>query len=195
MKCAVHPEVDATGYCRNCGKALCAACSREVRGMIYCESCLADMVTAPRVAAQTKGSTGMATFLGFVPGLGAVYNEEYVKAIVHVCVFISLVGILVATNSDLVHTVFGITLGFFILYMAVDANRTFKARLAGQIPSESQAGNARMVGPIVLIVLGLMFLMQNFHMFDLDRLIDTWWPILLIAGGGFLAWRQLGVRK
>ena len=50
MKCAVHPEVDATGYCRNCGKALCTGCSREVRGMIYCESCLADMVSQPRQA-------------------------------------------------------------------------------------------------------------------------------------------------
>ena len=23
MKCAVHADVEATGYCRNCGKALC----------------------------------------------------------------------------------------------------------------------------------------------------------------------------
>ena len=31
MKCAVHGEVDATGFCRNCGKAMCAACVRPVR--------------------------------------------------------------------------------------------------------------------------------------------------------------------
>ena len=31
MKCAVHPEVDATGFCRNCGKAMCPACVRPVR--------------------------------------------------------------------------------------------------------------------------------------------------------------------
>ena len=41
MKCAVHSEVDATGYCRNCGKALCAECERNVRGALYCEDCLA----------------------------------------------------------------------------------------------------------------------------------------------------------
>ena len=45
MKCAVHPEVDATGYCRNCGKALCPACTRNVQGMVYCEPCLGAMLT------------------------------------------------------------------------------------------------------------------------------------------------------
>jgi hypothetical protein len=196
MKCAVHPEIDATGYCRNCGKALCPGCSREVRGMIYCESCLADMVTAPRPGApQTTGSAGMATFLGFVPGLGAVYNNEYVKAIVHVCIFIALVGILVATHSDLVGAVFGISLGFFVLYMAVDANRTFKARQAGLLPPESQMGSAKVVGPFILIAIGLIFLMQNFHVFDLDEFFDKWWPLILIGAGALLAWRQLGERK
>ncbi|MFZ0820459.1 MAG: B-box zinc finger protein [Candidatus Acidiferrales bacterium] len=195
MKCAVHPEVDAIGFCRNCGKALCPGCSREVRGMIYCESCLADMVTAPRSATETRGSAGMATFLGFIPGLGAVYNEEYIKAIVHVCVFISIIGILVASNSDLVHTFFGISLGFFVLYMAVDANRSFKARLRGQVPSDSQMGSARMIGPLVLIALGFIFLLENFHILDFDRLIDNWWPLLLIGAGGLLAWRQLGEKK
>ena len=41
MKCAVHPDVDAVAYCRNCGKALCSTCARPVRDVIYCEDCLA----------------------------------------------------------------------------------------------------------------------------------------------------------
>ena len=41
MKCAVHTDVDATGYCRNCGKPMCAACARPVRDVLYCEDCLA----------------------------------------------------------------------------------------------------------------------------------------------------------
>ena len=41
MKCAVHPDVDAVAYCRNCGKALCSVCARPVRDVIYCEDCLA----------------------------------------------------------------------------------------------------------------------------------------------------------
>src|SRR5271154_1169400 len=41
MKCAVHPDVDAVAYCRNCGKPLCSVCARPVRDVIYCEDCLA----------------------------------------------------------------------------------------------------------------------------------------------------------
>ena len=47
MKCAVHGEVDATGFCRNCGKAMCAACVRPVRDVYYCEDCLAQVMGIP----------------------------------------------------------------------------------------------------------------------------------------------------
>lgn len=193
MKCAVHPEVDATGYCRNCGKALCTTCSREVRGMIYCEACLADMVAQPRTAAVEGGrSPAAATMLGFVPGLGAVYNGEYTKALVHVCTFIAIVAILSASNSDTVHVVFGLLLPAFIIYMAVDANRTAKANLVTPVRPDADAltFKARTIGPFILIGIGVIFLLQNFHAFQLDNLIDRWWPLLLIGVGGFLVWRR-----
>src|SRR5215475_7378797 len=44
MKCAVHTDVDATGYCRNCGKPMCSACARPVRDVLYCEDCLATVM-------------------------------------------------------------------------------------------------------------------------------------------------------
>ena len=52
MKCAVHPEADAVGYCRNCGKAMCSQCSREVRGALYCETCLAATMAPPQATAS-----------------------------------------------------------------------------------------------------------------------------------------------
>jgi hypothetical protein len=192
MKCAVHPEMDATGYCRNCGKALCTTCSREVRGMIYCEACLADMVTQPRAVATGGRSPAAATMLGFIPGLGAVYNGEYTKALVHVSTFIAIVAILVASNSDVVHAIFGMGLAAFIIYMAVDANRTAKANLVAPVRPEADAATikARTIGPFILIGIGVIFLLQNFHAFELDTLIDRWWPLLLIGVGGFLIWRR-----
>ncbi len=197
MKCAVHPEVDATGYCRNCGKALCAGCSREVRGMIYCEACLADMVTGPRTAAQPTGSPALATILGFMPGLGAVYNGEYIKGLIHACIFVAFVVILSGSHSDWVYPAFGIMLGAFILYMAIEANRTAKAKLAGQITSDwaSQSANAKVVGPFILIGLGIIFLLENLHPHLFDRVFDRGWPLIFIAIGVFLAWRQLGEKK
>ena len=47
MKCAVHSEVDATGYCRNCGKPMCPTCIRPVRDVLYCEDCLATILGHP----------------------------------------------------------------------------------------------------------------------------------------------------
>lgn len=193
MKCAVHPEVDATGYCRNCGKALCTACSREVRGMIYCEACLADMVTQPRPAAVEGGrSPALATMLGFVPGLGAVYNGEYSKAIIHVLIFATLVASDSGDHPDSIHVFLSLMISAFVVYMAVDANLSAKARLAGKVPSDpmSEIGKGKTVWPFVLIGIGLLFLMSNFHMIDMDEVINRWWPLLLIAIGGFMVWRR-----
>ena len=41
MNCANHSDQAALAFCRTCGKPLCTQCTRDVRGVIYCESCLA----------------------------------------------------------------------------------------------------------------------------------------------------------
>jgi len=65
MNCANHADASAVAYCRTCGKALCANCTRPVRGVIYCEDCLgAKMEGVPGAPAGT--TTGASA--GFVPG-------------------------------------------------------------------------------------------------------------------------------
>ncbi|MGA7289610.1 MAG: DUF5668 domain-containing protein [Terriglobales bacterium] len=75
MNCANHGDAPAVAYCRTCGKALCANCTRPVRGVIYCEDCLgAKMEGAPTAGAAAGGyagaSAGSAGFVapGFSPG-------------------------------------------------------------------------------------------------------------------------------
>jgi hypothetical protein len=41
MNCNTHGDTAAVAFCRTCGKPLCNQCTRDVRGVIYCESCLA----------------------------------------------------------------------------------------------------------------------------------------------------------
>jgi hypothetical protein len=55
MNCATHNDLAAVAFCRTCGKPLCQTCTRDVRGVIYCESCL---------AARLDGAVAAA---GFVP--------------------------------------------------------------------------------------------------------------------------------
>ena len=48
MNCANHSDQAAVAFCRTCGKPLCNQCTRDVRGVIYCEACLAArMESAP----------------------------------------------------------------------------------------------------------------------------------------------------
>ena len=57
MNCATHSDTAAVAFCRTCGKPLCNNCTRDVRGVIYCEACL---------AARMEGA-GTVPAAGFVP--------------------------------------------------------------------------------------------------------------------------------
>jgi len=132
MNCVNHPEAAVTAFCQNCGKGLCAQCSREVQGNVFCEPCL-----AARVAGQVPPggpyvpppagvpNPGTATILGFIPGVGAMYNGQYIKAIVHVLVFVVLISI---TEH---YGIFGIFVAAWVLYQVFDAHQTAKARRDG----------------------------------------------------------------
>jgi hypothetical protein len=61
MNCANHADASAVAYCRTCGKALCANCTRPVRGVIYCEDCLGAKMEGVPVGASSGAS-------GFVSG-------------------------------------------------------------------------------------------------------------------------------
>src|ERR1035441_10446335 len=88
MNCANHADVPAVAFCRTCGKPLCSSCARDIRGVIYCEECLASQLSgampppgttavppgAPPVAGL--GNPRLAALLGFIPGVGAKYGES-----------------------------------------------------------------------------------------------------------------------
>jgi len=193
MKCAVHADVEAAGYCRNCGKAMCSECVREVRGALYCEPCLATTLASPALPppAASSPNPGLAATLGFIPGLGAVYNGEYVKALIQVLIFGGLIAALTSDMSESLTAFVAVGLGMFCLYMPVDSYRVAKARRLGQ-PSPSvlpETASGQPVGAIVLIILGVLFLLRNFDLFDMEWLSRVW-PVGLIALGGYMVWSR-----
>jgi len=194
MKCSLHTEVDATGYCRNCGKPLCPACTRDVRGALYCETCLAGLLSAPPAPAGAGAGPhpGAALALGFIPGLGAVYNGEYVKALIHVLVFAGLIAAESSNIPDAYHAFLGLAIGCFYFYMPVEAYRTAKARQAGQLepaPPGMMEGR-RPVGAIILIALGAFLLLANFGLFQWEWLGKTWPAGLIVLGVWILVERM-----
>lgn len=153
MNCAIHTSTQATAYCRTCGKAMCPACQHNVRGVIYCEPCLAERLgqaappppppgvapgvppgmappVVPVVPVMAEGSNlpspGLAAFLGFIPGVGAIYNGQFVKGLAHVAIFIAIIW---ATNQV---DWFGFLIPVWIFYMVFDAYKTARARELGQ---------------------------------------------------------------
>jgi hypothetical protein len=159
MNCATHSDTAAVAFCRTCGKPLCNQCTRDVRGVIYCEACLAarmegaasapaagfvppaqtvyppvgDASTAYRPPINAGPNPTVAGILGAIPlGLGAVYCGQYAKGLAHLGIF---VGAIIALSSDLswqANTVLGIFLGFFWVYQILDAIRTAKAIQANE---------------------------------------------------------------
>jgi TM2 domain-containing membrane protein YozV len=130
MDCVNHQGVGATAFCQNCGKALCAACIRNAgNGQILCEPCFIAWQNAqqPFVGPTVGGpNPSVAAVLGIIPGVGAMYNGQYFKGLIHVVVFVVIISI--TTH----YGIFGLFIPAWVLYQAFEAFHTAKAIRDGQ---------------------------------------------------------------
>jgi Domain of unknown function (DUF5668) len=219
MNCANHPDIAPMAYCRTCGKPLCANCTREVKGVIYCENCLAErlqgvqpaavppaagFVSSAPVASGSGPNPAVAGILaGFFPfGVGAVYCGQYAKGLAHLVTFTLLVwGETVVDNAGL-NTILGLGIAFFYVYQIIDSVRTAKAVQMGQpAPDPFGLGQAFGTGEkvdtskvptaaIFLIGLGVLFLLQTVGVFEFNS--DRLWPMFVIALGVWLFAKRWG---
>ncbi len=163
MNCANHADASAVAYCRTCGKALCANCTRPVRGVIYCEDCLGAKMegTAPPASGFVAGSyippaagvpgqvpppagsgpnPAVAGILaGFFPfGVGAVYTGQYAKGLAHLTIMTLLIAGASASDhghSEALGVICGLSIAFFYVYQIIDAVRSARAiQMAQPIP-------------------------------------------------------------
>ena len=172
MNCAYHADQSAVAYCRTCGKALCANCTRPVRGVIYCEDCLGARMgvgtpassfvpgaavpppgavplppppITPGAASSGPNPTVAGILAGVFPfGVGAVYTGQYAKGLAHLAIF----GLLIAgcnANSDILPAICGVGIAFFVVYQIVDAVRSARAIQAG-LPAPDPYGLAATFG-------------------------------------------------
>jgi hypothetical protein len=224
MNCQNHPDIPATAYCRTCGKAVCDRCRRDAYGTVFCvdhapapapppqpepESMppfrgspapaagyAAFGRSAPQTAANSDVSPGLALGLGFIPGVGAIYNGQYAKGLVHAIVFGILISILDANVGEGLQVIFAMVLTAWIFYMAFEAYHTARKRRAGQQVDEYSglvnlqgARSGAPVAGIVLVVLGVILLLNSLHLFDLE-ILARYWPVLLIAAGAYLLYSR-----
>ena len=144
-----------------------------------------------------KATPAVAFMLGLFPGLGAVYNGEYNKALIHIVVFTALIFGL-ANSEELsagAIVVLSLMLAGFVFYMAFDAMRVAQAKGTGEASTDPLEGLGKKwpVGPIILISVGALILLSNFRFFEFFHLsLSRLWPLILIAVGVLMFRKRLG---
>ncbi|HLK21730.1 MAG TPA: B-box zinc finger protein [Bryobacteraceae bacterium] len=214
MTCINHPELSAVAYCRACGKALCESCRRVFDGTIYCEEHLPVpapasapppsagyspyTAPAPPPMPDMSASPGLAFLLGLIPGVGAIYNGQYVKGLVHVIILGVLISIVNSGDAaGGMEPLFGMMIGVWVFYMAFEAYHTAKKRQMGQQVDEFSSlvplrghGSHFPVAPAILIGFGLLFLLNNMEIIRFSQFI-RYWPIALIGLGVYMLYERV----
>ena len=195
LYCAYHPKNPAVVQCNQCARRLCSACDHRIRGFPFCQDCIVAGVELLRHESQSSNSPVtyrnsspfVATLLSFVPGLGAAYNGQTAKAIVHFAIFASFFQMAVLTQG--VHFFILGVLGTW-LFAAVDACRTAQLMRAGLTPdTEEDVITRRLYGNpfawgITLIVIGTLFLLHT--LLGVQLPVRQLLPVALVALGAYM---------
>ena len=206
------PEAPIVGYCRTCGKALDSSSVHTAHGTIYCaehvppETPASDPADspysspyaskAPPPIPHPEVSPGVAFVLGLIPGVGAIYNGQYAKGLIHVFILGMLFTIVSSNDVGGFEALFAVLIPGFWAYMAFEAYHTARLRRMGQPVDEFSSlvrgyGGSRFpVAPILVIALGVVFLLNNLEIFELRRML-RFWPVMLIALGVYMLYLRM----
>src|SRR5262245_55375553 len=195
MNCSTHTDVPAVAFCRACGRALCAGCRRVAEGTVYCEEhapaagATAAAGSPYQFAPRPPGHANpkLAFALGLIPGVGAIYNAQYAKGLVHALIFGLLVSIMDSNSIHGMEPLFGMLTGAYMLYMAFEAHHTARRRNEGERVDEFSSlihprHRASSSGAITLIIVGAVFLLNTLGIVEMRQIL-RFWPVLLIALG------------
>ena len=151
------------------------------------------MAPPPNIRSDVR--PGLAFALGWIPGVGAIYNGQYAKGLIHAVIWALLVSIL---DSGAVHDmepIFVILLMAWMAYMVFEAYRTAQKLQRGE-PVDEYSSLFQLGGPgrfpvaaVALIVLGVLLLLHTLDLVNFERIV-RYWPALLIAGGVYMLWTR-----
>ncbi len=138
-------------FCQQCGRPLSVETVRPLGSGIFCEPCaalhqgppLGEATAGPSAGGYKSVNTGpgrpgsfpppvgapnpvLAGFLGLIPGVGAMYNGQYPKGVIHLVVFVVLTSL-----ADNLNWVLWWFVWVWIFYQAFEAYHTAQARRDG----------------------------------------------------------------
>jgi hypothetical protein len=155
------------------------------------------VVASPYTAPVGHGSPWLAIMLGSIPGVGAIYNGQYAKGLIHAVIF----GLLITIAHDgPAAPLIGILIAVWWFYMVLEAYHTARKRRLG-LPVDEFSSivslNAHRVGfpigAVVLIGAGMLLLLDSTGLIPLWRLI-RYWPVALILLGVYMLYARMDKR-
>ena len=161
---------------------------------------VSSAVRPPSAGSWDGPSPALAFLAGLIPGVGAVYNGQYAKGVVHALVWGGLLSTAIATvetGPPGSVAVFIVLLVMTSLYMPIEAVHTARAVRRGEPVDEfwglfglGRGPGGSPVGGVLLILMGVVFLL---HSLGYWRLGDAarFWPVTLIALGIYLLYRRV----
>ena len=202
MICSYHNKNAAVVACSRCARQLCLACDHRIRGFPYCQDCIVAgvellqqqpaLLEAPQHV-RSRTSPWIALLLSFIfPGLGAAYNGQTTKSVVHFAIFASCLQMAAVTNAQVLFLLaaFGIW-----LFAAVDSFRTAQLIRAGLSPDAGSDPIVRrlygnpLAWAVLLIALGTTFLLYN--LLGVQLPVRQALPVLLVLLGGYMLFDYL----
>lgn len=190
MNCAYHPIQSASARCHSCRRMLCTACDHRIKGNPHCQDCIVAGITllsranvGGRPEREAK-SRWVALALGIIPGLGAAFNGQNVKALVHFAVTAGLM-----TLSDIfswpLEAVLGLAGFGFYCYSLYDAFASAQRQRNGEDLSLEDERLRQFlrerthIWGALLIAIGALAAIR----LEYPALLKNSWPLLLIGAG------------
>jgi len=140
----------------------------------------------------TKSPVAAGILSGICPGIGQIYNGEFMKGILFLIIFAGAISIQRHTGQPFQAF---IMIGFYVFQIieAVNTAKAINIRVLGATGAETApaapspfpakpAATGSVFWGLVLMALGGLFLLGNFDIIDYDRIFD-FWPLIVILIG------------
>ena len=134
----------------------------------------------PPLKQDRSSEATKAALCGIIPGVGAVYNQDYMKAVIHLAAFSGLCVFAEASG------IFGLLAFVFYIYTIFDAYRSAQDSSTKKEFSTDQI-NMPLWG-VVLILLGVIFLLDSLDAISI-RSIVRFWPLGLVFLGCYMVFQ------
>jgi hypothetical protein len=139
---------------------------------------------------RPKKSPALAGILSFFfPGVGSLYNTQYLKGLLTILIF---AGLITMQRYGQGQPFLGILLGGLYIFQIIDsvqsANIINRRALAGEGAGKEEeelvlgVKSGSIFWGLVLIALGGILLLANFEVISYDKLFD-FWPLAIIVVG------------